>query len=387
MKKIVLMLLCVFTLGIIGKVVPVNAQTTLDAKTLKLNNEQANVISKIEEEMQKESYPSYYGGAYISDDSSHVILQIVKENIPKTVDSKTSSSYSKIRNINNNIEIQYVKNSYKELEEINNKLVEYYSSENADISNLGSHYVDVFNNVVVVELLDNATTKVNNLKQVTFNGNAYKTKALDSNVIAFKKGEKQTDHSSIYAGQAIMTKNVPNNCSMGYRVKIGGKAGYLTAGHCFDGTGQSATGGTSKKYKRSGTVDAAFVQTTSSYSPSNSLYYTSGSINTLNNTLCPTLSVNQAIAKAGYKTGYTSGKIKSLNYSGNYSGIYFTGLVATDYVTDHGDSGGAVFVPSNVSSSAGGGAPVAGINKGSSSYGGAFVKDTEIYKAFGFSRY
>lgn len=75
MKKIVLMLLCVFTLGIIGKVVPVNAQTTLDAKTLRLNNEQANVISKIEEEMQKESYPSYYGGSYISDDSSHVFFK------------------------------------------------------------------------------------------------------------------------------------------------------------------------------------------------------------------------------------------------------------------------------------------------------------------------
>ena len=385
MKKIVLMLLCVFTLGIIGKVVPVNAQTTLDAKTLRLNNEQANVISKIEEEMQKESYPSYYGGSYISDDSSHVILQIVKEKKKKSINSKASSSYNKIRDIANNIEIQYVKNSYKDLEEINNKLVEYYSSENADISNLGSHYVDVFNNVVVVELLDNTTTKVNNLKQVTFNGNVYKTKALDSDVIVFKKGEKQTDHATtLKAGQQISTS--AGLCSMGYRVKIDGKAGYLTAGHCFSGTGQSATGGTSKKYKRSGTVDAAFVQTTSSYSPSNSLYYTSGSIKTLNNTLCPTLAVNQAIAKAGYKTGYTSGKIKSLNYSGTYSNIYFTGLVATDYSTDHGDSGGAVFVPSNATS-AGGGAPVAGINKGTSSYGGAFVKDTEIYKAFGFSRY
>lgn len=386
MKKIVLMLLCVFSLGIIGKAIPVNAQVLLDAKTLKLNQEQSKVISEIEKEMQKESYPSYYGGSYISEDSSHVILQIVKENLPKTTNSKAITSYDKIRNINNNIEIKYVKNSYKELEEINNKLVEYYSSENADISNLGSHYVDVFNNVVVVELLDNTPTKVNSLKQVTFNGNMYKTKTLDSDVITFVNGERQTDHATtIKAGQKI---SVPGgSCSMGYRVKIDGKAGYLTAGHCFDGTGQSATGGTTKKYKRSGTVDAAFVQTTSSYSPSNSLYYTSGSINTLNNTLCPTLVVNQAIAKVGFTTGYTSGKIKSLNYSGNYSGIYFTGLVATDYSTDHGDSGGAVFVPSNVSSSAGGGAPVAGINKGTSSYGGAFVKDTEIFKAFGFYRY
>lgn len=172
---------------------------------------------------------------------------------------------------------------------------------------------------------------------------------------------------------------------MGYRVKINGNSGYITAGHCFSGTGQSATGGTVTKYQESGKVDAAFVKTTSSYSPSNSLYYTSSSITTLNNTLCPVLSVNQAIAKAGQTTGYTSGKIKSLNYSGTYDGIYFTNLIAADYSTQGGDSGGAVFVPSVVSGTTG--APLAGINKGTSSYGSAFVNADQIYLAFGYSRY
>lgn len=384
MKKKLLMLLSVFTLGFAVNIMPASAKTLLDSETLKLNKEQSKITEEISETMEKESYPSYYGGVYISDDSTHVVLQIVKENIPVTRSAQEYSTFRQITNVEDNLEIKYVNNSYKELNEINDKLVEYFSSENADISNLGSHYVDTFNNVVVVELLDNGHAKVSELKNAVFSSNQYRAKTLDSDVIVFTTGKQQNNNATtLKAGQEI---SVPGGlCSMGYRVKIGGMAGYITAGHCFSGTGQYSTGGRVTKYKESGKVDAAFVQTTSSYSPSNSLYYTSGSITTLNNTLCPNLTVNQAIAKSGRTTGYTSGKIKNLNYSGTYDGIYFTGLIAADYKTEGGDSGGAVFVPSNVSGS--GGAPLAGINKGTSSYGSAFVNAKEIYSAFGYTRY
>lgn len=384
MKNKIFILLSAFIFAFIASTMSVNAQTLYNNKTLMINNEQSKVSSQIEEIMKKESYPSYFGGVYISDDSSHVILQIVEDNIPKAKSSIEYSIFDKIKKISSDIEIQYVKNSYKELNDINDRLIEYFSSKDADISNLGAHYVDAFNNVVVVELLNNNSNKIRGLKQQVFDGNTYKTKSLDSDIIVFAQGEQQHNHATtLKAGQKISVSG--GTCSMGYRVKINGASGYITAGHCFSGTGQNATGGTVTKYKESGKVDAAFVQTTSSYSPSNSLYYTSGSITTLNNTLCPILSVNQSIAKVGYKTGYTSGQIKNLNYSGNYDGIYFTGLIAANYTTDNGDSGGAVFVPSNVSGSSG--APLAGINKGTSSYGSAFVNADEIYMAFGYSRY
>lgn len=44
-----------------------------------------------------------------------------------------------------------------------------------------------------------------------------------------------TESTAIKAGQGITTLGKPNNCSMGYRVKVNGKAGYITAGHCFNG--------------------------------------------------------------------------------------------------------------------------------------------------------
>lgn len=378
MKKKTFMLFSVLAFGFLVNIMPTNAQSLFDAKTLESNNKQAKITSEIEEIMKKESYPDYYGGSYISDDSSHVILQVVEKNVPKTRSSNEYSIFNKMKSMDSNITIEYVKNSYKELNDINDKLIEYFSSPNADVSNLSSHYVDVFNNVVVVELLDNTSIQASNLKTNVLGGNTFKSRALDSDIIVFSKGEQQRNHANINVGQQI------NTCSMGYRVRIGGANGYITAGHCFSGTGQSAYGGTVKRYKESGKVDAAFVQTTSSYTPTNNLHYTSGSITKLDNTLCPFLQVNQVIAKAGYKTGYTSGRIKNLNYSGTYDGIYFTGLIAADYSTSGGDSGGAVFVPSNTSS---GGAPLAGINKGTSSYGSAFVNANEIYSAFGYSRY
>lgn len=383
MKKKLVIIVNIFILIFFLHTQSISANTFLKLETLRKNKEQLKTLDEISRIIENQSYPSYYGGAYISDDSTHVVLQIVKENIPLTTSKAEYAKFRQITSIDNNLEIKYVNNSYKKLNEINDKLVEYFSSEKADISNLGSHYVDAFKNVVVVELLNNQKTKVNKLKNAVFADNPYMTKTLDSNVIVFTNGKEQINNAkTLKAGQEISTSD--GLCSMGYRVKIGGKAGYITAGHCFSRTGQTSTGGKVTKYKESGKVDAAFVQTTSSYSPSNSLYYTNGSITTLNNTLCPFLRINQVIAKAGRTTGYTIGKIKNLNYSAKYDGIYFTGLIAADYQSKGGDSGGPVFVPSNTG---GGGAPLAGINKGSSSYGTAFVNADEIYLAFGYKRY
>lgn len=382
MKKKIILIVTLFVIGLLANIISVNAQTKIDRKTLDMNNRMSKITAEIDKQMQEKKYPSFFGGTYISDDSSYVVLQIVKTNIPNKYDDEYEF-YDNIINLDKNIVIEYVNNSYKDLDEINHKLVEYFSSKNSDISNLGSHYFDIFTNRVVVELFNVSDDKITNLKNTIFGGEYYKKVELNSDIIVFKKGKQQQNHATtLKAGKQI---SVPGgSCSMGYRVKINGNKGYITAGHCFSGTGNSATGGTVTRYQESGSVDAAFVQTTSSYTPSNSLQYTNGSITSLDNTLCPLLSVNQSIAKAGYSTGYTSGQIKNLNYSGTYDGIYFTNLIAANYSTSGGDSGGAVFVPSNTAS---GGAPLAGINKGTSSYGSAFVDADRIYSAFGYTRY
>lgn len=379
MKEKILILLGFVVFNLVMFLVPANAETRFNDDFLELNAKQSKVLQKIEEVVKDNSYPTYFGGVYISDDSTHIVLQIVEGNIPNAENLEEYSTFNQIKNMDSNVEIEYVKYSYRELNAINDALVKYFSFDKANLTNLSAHYVDTFKNVVVIELIDNNLKQIDAFKELVFGREDFKKLAISSYVIEFTKGKNEDQ--ALKAGEKISVTD--GHCSMGYRVKINGDKGYITAGHCFDGVGDNATGGTVERYRHSGDVDAAFVKTNILTFPSNALQYTSGSITTLNNTLCPTLSLNQAIAKSGYKTGYTSGQIKNLNYSANYSGEYFTGLIATNYSSGSGDSGGAVFVPTNVS----GGAPLAGIHKGTSSYGAAFVNADKIYLAFGYERY
>ena len=170
---------------------------------------------------------------------------------------------------------------------------------------------------------------------------------------------------------------------MGYRVKINNNPGYITAAHCFSGLWSSATGGTVTRYKFGGKVDAAFVQTTSLYTPLNTLLYPGGGVSTLNNSMSPTLVVGGTIAHSGFVTGYSSGTILSLNYSGNFSNVLFTNLISANYTSAIGDSGGPAFVPT-----ANNGGLVAGIHKGSAGITTKIIVNADyILAEFNYVRY
>lgn len=394
MKKKILLFLGIFVIVVFG-VTSVNASgLSKDSyKNYLIRNEKMVELSnKVEQEILKYDgkYPSYYGGMYIGDNATNLVLQIVEENIPDS-QANEFSSYEKVINMDDAIEIEYVDNSYAELQRIYNEINEYYEAVNyeiskADFSEYTAHYVDVENNSVVVSFYDNSikTKSVNNNITEARLSKKFKEEVINSNAIDFQIGQQMVSEATpIKAGQGLTTKGIPDNCSMGYRVKIGGKAGYITAAHCFNGNGDSATGGTVTKYQRSGKVDAAFVQTNSSYEPVNTLAHPKNGINILNNTMCPILRVGGAIAHDGITSGYQSGTIKSTSYSASANGIAFTNLIAVDYVSAGGDSGGSVFVPSS-----NGEGLVAGIHMGSiDSNTKVVINADNIYAAFGYSRY
>lgn len=381
-KSKIFIILSLFTIGLFITLVNVNAEENVSA--LALNKKQTEVANKIQKEAKEQDYPSYYGGVYISEDSSHVILQVVEDNIPKVRTSNEYSKFNALSKMSNNIEVEYVKNSYKELNDLNNQLIEYYSSPNADITNLVAHYVDTFENVVVVKLKDVNLNEINKVKKSAFDSTNYSKTIQKEDLIIFSQAKPNSDYS-LKAGEEISTSK--GKCSMGYRVKVNGKKGYITAGHCFSGTGDSSTGGTVKWRKYSGNVDAAFVQSGALNvftDPLNDLMYTDGDIKKLNASVSAMPAVNSTVAKAGFTTKYTTGQIKNLNYSANYNGTYFTGLVATNMKADHGDSGGPVFIPQNIE----GGATLLGIIKGDSDYNGAaYVNADNIFSALNYVRY
>lgn len=117
------------------------------------NMEQVELVSKIEGFILRHNndvYPEYYGGIYISDDSLKVIIQIVEKNIPNQ-NTIEYTNYEEIFNISDSINIEYVSNSYNELEKVNDELKEHYlNTKNND--ELNAFYVDTIKNKVVVDL-------------------------------------------------------------------------------------------------------------------------------------------------------------------------------------------------------------------------------------------
>ena len=130
------------------------------------NMEQVELVSKIEGFILRHNndvYPEYYGGMYISDDSLKVIIQIVEKNIPNQ-NTIEYTNYEEIFNISDNINIEYVSNSYNELEKVNDELKEHYlNTKNND--ELNAFYVDTIKNKVVVDLKEINWKIKNDLKR------------------------------------------------------------------------------------------------------------------------------------------------------------------------------------------------------------------------------
>lgn len=76
--------------------------------------------------------------------------------------------------------------------------------------------------------------------------------------------------------------------------------------------------------------------------------------------------------KGSATSGISGGFILSSSFSGSVDGILFTDLVSASYESAQGDSGGIVFIPSNVTNHA----YPAGIHKGS------YSQDSNQYSAF-----
>ncbi len=346
---------------------------------LKRNAYELKIAQKIHEKLINygDTFPSFYGGSYISDDSYNLIIQVVKDNIPNESDLDYDL-YQSIINMDSTIKIEYVNNSYAELKKINDLITNQALSESIDSDKFIGNYIDVYSNTVKVEVAGELDTISNDAS----------SQLPKSDLIQFVASERKIDTSELKAGSGITTMGITNNCSLGFRAKYNGMDGYITAGHCFSGEQAASSGGIVVKRIYGGSVDAAFVQlTSSSYTLSNSLAYTSGNITSLNDiVICPYLEVGTAIAKAGVKTHYSAGKVLNNSYRGNFEGTTFTDLVSTNAYADGGDSGGPVFLPTVED----GGVTLIGIVKGgdpNNLYSMVFTKEENIYSQIRYARY
>lgn len=385
MKKKNLMFLILLIIFFVESTTIINATTNEKTNEnnhsyLERNLKQVELSTKIQniikdyyniKDVYQDIFPAYYGGIYISDDAKNLIIQIVKDNIPE----KNSSDYLIYHNIismDKSIMIEYVNNSFNELNYINNSIADYMKNNATEARNVMGGYIDVMNNSVVVELQKNNAAKQNELMKIfdtsivkKFNGENNKK------IIRFIKSKNMISFTNLNAGMQ-MPRDL--TCSIGFRTSYNGTVGHTTAGHCvlYGYPGAIVTTGEIilKQFENYQRYDYAFIATgNTEYQPTNKLAYTSSGITELAVvSYCPSVTVNMAIAKSGMKTHYTTGKVTALNQSVHYNNTNVTvyGLVKSNVNGGEGDSGGPVFIPRTDAN--GGAIPIGIVSGGSSGF-------------------
>lgn len=393
MKRKIFVLLAIFLVSIM-QVTFVNASSKEEIdpalkeylgenyeEKIQKNTISAQNIEKIESMFKNKNtktnnneYPDYIGGLYIDTKDNNMVIQIVEENIPSAIKSREEYNlYDEVLSIDEDARVEYVSHSYNEIEEVI-KILENYYSKNYEDGNINGYYDDIVNNRVVVEMKNCTESEISEFKK----------NVIDSDLIYFTESKGVSTYSVYMPGSNIL----PLACSVGFRARLNGVNGFVTAGHCTKNVDQVVAGfGVVKKRRFSGNVDASWIRLDAGNSIGNGLAYhaSSGFSLTLNNTPVKSFTVGQLVGKSGYASGYRYGYITSLNAAGA-EGI--TNVIRTDVYGCGGDSGGIVFkivgTGANPTSY-----QTAGIVHGGDTGGGnmVFVKATTIISAFGLTTY
>lgn len=299
---------------------------------VKIANElNLNYQNKITKQIE---YPSDFGGMYINDNQQLVIQIVKKSKIKNTIKSVSS----KLNN-DNNIIYEYVENSNEKLDKVNKQIQEYFTNNITANKGFKANYIDVVNNVVVVEL-DNNTSEEQNW---------FKENVINSDVIKFIKNENNmTEIKNYYVGDKYSASQ--GQCSVGYRAKKNGVEGFVTAAHCVNNNEKILGLGEVNSWVYSGTkgVDATFIQTYSGNSVSNYLAWPTDKTTSISTEVSDAPIFGMMVVKSGYRTQTTVGFITNVDYSSyTEDGIYWQRLVNTTCTSNHGDSGGIVFISSS----------------------------------------
>ena len=318
-------------------------------------------------EMAKKSY----GGCYIDDNQKLHILFIenAEKNVIATVDSITQ----------NTVIYEKCKYTIGELVAIKNHIENFMNTAVSDVE-----ISSIANDIVAVGIREDKNVVFVGIKNCTNEKiEIFKKKICASEAIAFENTQEFEEHTDVKLG-GLITTNANGKLSIGFRCKVLSSTGsyikgFVTAAHGIAAGDDIYFVGTYLGYVQTrvygGYVDAAFVHVTNTGCEMSNT--TLSGAKTLNNgSYVNSFATGATVYKEGYKTQETSGKITSTSETiRSTSGTVISDCVVANYDSDNGDSGGVVFMYSNSKYH------VAGIHKGSSGTGAAFVKVKRIKDA------
>lgn len=311
-------------------------------------------------------YPDYYGGCYI-DENQKLVVYV------KDVPSLRSSSID----LNNDvIEKKTCTYSYNELIKIQKQVLNYVSNTTniATSQNVVAVSIMSKENLVKVGLLDCSDQKIKEFKE----------NIADSPAVIFERAEIVEPYYVLDPGSYISTTS--GSFSTGYRAMGQYNAdGFVTAAHAVKQVGVGIYNssrellGTSYSLKYGGTVDAAFIRSSTladmtNYIPGTGLRYKQTSLDPI---------VGLVIYKIGQATSISSGNITSDNSAYMTSDrVWLSQQAGAAMVATQGDSGGLVYY-----NSGGGLATVCGIIQGGISGITYFTTEKNINSELGVTLY
>lgn len=358
-------------------------ESTIDMcadKQLKANASLNNLLCEFNKLSTRTStpnyYPEYYGGAYINQKGNLVVYIKNKKDVSI---KKALSTYAQ----DDSLIYKECKYSLNELNELIERITLYKLNNNNQLSNsIYAYYIVDSENKIIVEYDANITNftqlfnnKIFNHNSVTFIASTTKPEDISTNI-------NLGSPISAYTGTGMIA-----NGSIGYRAKLNGIIGFVTAGHVvpsedtyveFEGINFAIC----RKRQYSGSVDAAFCETLTppGYTVTNIIDGTSNVLSTEISEPGAGTTVN----KRGQKTGSSSGQIYSTNANFTINGITFTNLTSVNNMTaDNGDSGGIVYSYVSASNTR----YTLGILKGILNGKTYYCKANQINKSLGITRY
>lgn len=273
-------------------------------------------------------YPDYYGGMYLDDDGTLVVLSVSDDpNLYRDEFVKRCQG--------DNFKLQPCKSSLNELKD-GVELIRKSSISQPSLFeelHLKSFWVSEKENKVYIGLSDCSSDNINRFKRF-FGRLAF----LD-----FEKIDNIEFQSEIDAGSPINSKFGASQSSLGYRAKYAGEQGFVVAAHAMITMGKVALGDSSsdeigqiKIIDES--VDAAFCALFSGFTASNMTY----DFKTLTSNVATVIYGDNVSICGRYNTG--SGSVISTNY--NFVGPNGTpiwGAVQATYNSRSGDSGAVIY--------------------------------------------
>lgn len=275
----------------------------------------------------QQTYPDYYGGAYIDSTTGQLIVMVTGRDFIQPLRSVSSTT--------DNVTYEICEFSYNQLkslyDDINSRL-DYFDNKDIYINSVS---IDEKEQKVIIEVLNLTRNKEKEIRKIA-----------SSELLSIASVNTVTQQAAFGPGNVATNVEDSTSGTIGFAATRNGTSGFIIAGHAGEIGDEFRSGTTTlgeithSSYYDASSADAAFVTAESGISLTYRLV-NGGSLWAATTNRLP---FGTTVYKYGKSTYLTSGQITAATYTIRYSDASFFNCVKTDFYAQKGDSGGPVMI-------------------------------------------